>query len=311
VKALVTGGAGFIGSHIVDAMLEEGHSVAVIDDLSTGISGQLDPRARLYRVDVSDTRAVEEVFDEERPDLVNHHAAQVDVRRSMKDPVGNATVNLIGSVNLLNLSAKYGVDRFILASTSAVYSEPAYLPMDESHPIAPQSAYGASKYSAENYVRFFADAHGLRYKIFRYGNVYGPRQNPKGEAGVVAIFAGQLLEGEQSTIFGDGSKTRDYIFVTDIAKANTMAMEPAGDDQVYNLSRGTGVSDLEIFEAVRTATGVQMEPLYAPKRPGEADNVCLDSSRAERLLGWTPTVPLDDGVARAVKYHRSPAQGQV
>jgi len=311
VKVLVTGGAGFIGSHIVDAMLDGGHSVAVIDDLSAGISEHLDARARLYRVSVTDTLAVEEVFAKERPDLVSHHAAQVDVRRSMEEPVANATVNVVGSINLLDLSARYGVGRFILASTSAVYSEPAYLPMDESHPIAPQSAYGASKYSAENYVRFYADAHGLRYKIFRYGNVYGPRQNPKGEAGVVAIFAGQLLEGGQSTIFGDGTKTRDYVFVTDIAKANLMAMEPVGDDHVYNLSCGTGVSDLEIYEAVRAAAGVRMEPLYAPKRPGEADNVCLDSSRAKRLLGWAPTVPLDDGIAQSVAYHRSLSRGRV
>lgn len=311
MKVLVTGGAGFIGSHIVDAMLEEGHSVAVIDDLSARNSAHLDPRARLYQVGVADSRAVEEVFAEERPDLVNHHAAQIDVRRSMKDPVDNAAVNVVGSINLLNLSVRYEVDRFILASTSAVYSEPAYLPMDESHPIAPQSAYGASKYSAETYVRFFADAYGLRYKIFRYGNVYGPRQDPRGEAGVVAIFAGQLLEGEQSTIFGDGTKTRDYVFVVDIAKANVMAMEPVGDDHVYNLSCGTGVSDLEVFDAVRAAAGVQMEPLYAPKRPGEADNVCLDSSLSERLLGWVPTVPFDEGIARSVAYHRSLAMGRV
>jgi UDP-glucose 4-epimerase len=183
--------------------------------------------------------------------------------------------------------------------------------MDESHPIGPQSAYGASKYSAENYVSFYAEAHGLRYKIFRYGNVYGPRQNPKGEAGVVAIFAGQLLEGGQPTIFGDGTKTRDYVFVQDIVNANLIAMGEQGDNETFNLSRGREVSDLEIFEAVRAATGVQMEPVYAPKRPGEADSVCLDSSRAKRLLGWVPTVPLDQGVAQSVAYHRSLAKGRV
>ena len=311
MKVLVTGGAGFIGSHIVDAMLEQGHSVAVIDDLSTGISEHLNPRARLYRVSVTDTSAVEEVFAKERPDLVNHHAGQKDVRRSMADPLFDARVNVLGSVSLLQLAVKYDVSRFVLASTSAVYSEPAYLPMDESHPIGPQSGYGASKYSAETYVRLYADAHGLRYKIFRYGNVYGPRQNARGEAGVVAIFAGQLLEGGQPTIFGDGTKTRDYVFVTDIAEANLMAMEPVGDDHVYNISCGAGVSDLEIFEAVRAATGVQMEPMYAVKRPGEADNVCLDSSLAKSLLGWVPTVPLDEGIAQSVGYHRSLAQGRV
>ena len=311
MKVLITGGAGFIGSHIVDAMLEAGHSVAVIDDLSTGRRENLSPRARLYECSITDFEAVERVIERERPQLINHHAAQIDVRRSMEEPVVDAQVNVVGSVNLLNLSARYGVDRFIFASTGVVYSEPASLPMDESHPIGPRSGYGVSKYSAENYVRFYADVHGLRYKIFRYGNVYGPRQDPKGEAGVVAIFAGQLLEGRQPTIFGDGGKTRDYVFVADIARANLIAMESVGDDHVYNLSRGIGVSDLEIFEAVRAATGVQMEPRYAPERPGEPDHVCLDSSRAKRLLSWTPTVPLDEGVARSTAYQRSLAQGRV
>ena len=311
MNVLVTGGAGFIGSHLVNTLLKEGHSVAVIDDLSRGVAEHLDPRARVYRVSITDSAAVEEVFAKEHPDLVNHHAAQTDVRRSMADPIFDAQVNVLGSVSLLQLSVKYDVSRFVLASTSAVYSEPAYLPMDESHPTAPQSAYGASKPSAENYVRFYADVHGLPYKIFRYGNVYGPRQNPKGEAGVVAIFAGQLLEGGQPTIFGDGTKTRDYVFVQDIVNANLIAMGQQGDNETFNLSRGREVSDLEIFEAVRSAAGVQMEPLYAAKRPGEADSVCLDSSLAKRLLGWVPTVPLDEGIAQSVAYHGSLARERV
>ncbi len=309
MNVLVTGGAGFIGSHLVDALLKEGHSVAVIDDLSAGAAENLDPRARLYQVSVTDSRAVEEVFAKEHPALVNHHAAQTDVRRSMADPLFDARVNVLGSVNLLQLSVKYDVSRFVLASSSAVYTEPTYLPMDESHPIGPQSGYGASKYSAESYVRFYADAHGLRYKIFRYGNVYGPRQNPKGEAGVVAIFAGQLLGEEQPTIFGDGTKTRDYVSVHDIVNANLMAMGEQGDNETFNLSRGREVSDLEIFEAVRAATGIWIEPLFTSKRPGEADSVCLDSSRAKRILGWVPTVPLDEGTAESVAYLRSLAQG--
>ena len=311
MRVLVTGGAGFIGSHVVEAALEAGHSVAVIDDFSTGLQENANPRARLYQISVTDHEAVEKVFAQERPQVVSHHAAQVNVRRSMANPALDARVNVLGTINLLGLSAKYEVSRFIFASTCAVYSEPTYLPMDESHPIAPQSAYGTSKYSAETYVKLFAGAHGLRFTIFRYGNVYGPRQNPKGEAGVVAIFAGQILAGVQPTIFGDGAKTRDYVFVQDIVKANLIAMEGEREDDTFNLSGGREVSDLEIFKAVREATGVQVEPLYAPKRPGEADRVCLDSSRAKDLLSWVSTVPLDEGIAHSVAYHRSLAQGRV
>ncbi|MCL0028537.1 NAD-dependent epimerase/dehydratase family protein [Dehalococcoidia bacterium] len=305
MKILVTGGAGFIGSSIVDAMLDAGHSVSIIDDLSTGRRENLNPGANLYECSITDIDSVTEVFERERPQVVNHHAAQIDVRRSMEDPVADAKVNVVGSVNLLNLAVRFGVDRFIFASTSAVYSEPTYLPMDESHPIGPQSTYGASKHSAENFVRFFADVHGLRYKIFRYGNVYGPRQNPKGEAGVVAIFTGQLLEGNQPRIFGDGTKTRDYVFVQDVVNANLMAIGEQGDNETFNVSRGTEVSDIQVFEAVRAATGVRMEPRYADKRPGEADSVCLDSTKAKRILRWASVVPLDEGITRSVAYHRS------
>ena len=182
MRVLVTGGAGFIASHIVDAMIGEGHSVAVIDDISTGSLENLNSGARLHRVDVADSEAVERVFAEERPELVNHHAAHTDVRRSMADPLFDTRANVLGTISLLQASVNYGVGRFVLASTCAVYSEPRYLPMDESHPIGPQSAYGMSKYTAENYVRFYSDVHGLKYTIFRYGNVYGPRQKSEGRS---------------------------------------------------------------------------------------------------------------------------------
>ena len=305
MKVLVTGGSGFIGSHIVDAMIEEGHSVAVIDDLSSGSPENLNSRARLYDLSITDSAAVEKVIADERPELVSHHAAQTDVRRSMADPLYDATVNALGTINLLQLSVQHGVTRFIFASTCAVYSEPRYMPMDESHPIGPQSAYGASKHTAENYIRLYADVHGLRYKIFRYGNVYGPRQNPGGEAGVVAIFAGELISGAQPTIFGDGTKTRDYVFVQDIVAANLKAMGEGGDNEVLNLSWGREVSDFQIFEAVRMATGASTSPRYAPKRPGEAYRVSLDSSRAAKALGWRPTVRLEEGVQRSVSYYRA------
>ena len=303
MRVLVTGGAGFIGSHVVDALLGEGHSVAVVDDLSAGTPENIDPQARLYRASITDAESLERVFADERPQIVNHHSAQTDVRASLADPLSDARVNVLGTVNLLQLSVKHDVTRFIFASTCAVYSEPSYMPMDESHPVKPQSGYGMSKHAAEGYITLYGDTYGLKYKIFRYGNVYGPRQNPKGEAGVVAIFAGQLLTGIQSTIFGDGSKTRDYIYVGDIARANLMAVDPPGDFNVFNLASGLEVSDDDIFQAVRDSVGANISPVYAQKRPGEADRVSLDISKAEKLLGWKPTVALGEGVRRTVAYY--------
>ena len=303
MRVLVTGGAGFIGSHVVDALLGEGHSVAVVDDLSKGTPENIDPRARLYQASITDTESLERVFADVRPQIVDHHSAQTDVRASMADPLSDARVNVLGTLNLLQLSVKHDVTRFIFASTCAVYSEPSYMPMDESHPVKPQSGYGMSKHAAEGYITLYGDAYGLKYKIFRYGNVYGPRQNPKGEAGVVAIFAGQLLTGQQSTIFGDGNKTRDYIYVGDIARANLMAVDSSGDFSVFNLASGLEVSDDEIFHAVRDAVGATVSPVYAQKRPGEAERVSLDISKAEKLLGWKPTVALGEGVKRTVAYY--------
>ena len=303
MRVLVTGGAGFIGSHVVDALLGEGHSVAVVDDFSAGISENIDRRARFYRASITDTESLKRVFAEERPQIVNHHSAQTDVRASMADPLSDARVNILGTVNLLQLSVEHDVNRFMFASTCAVYFEPSYMPMDESHPVKPQSGYGMSKHAAEGYITLYGDTYGLNFKIFRYGNVYGPRQNPKGEAGVVAIFAGQLLTGEQSTIFGDGKKTRDYIYVGDIARANLMAVDSQGDFNVFNLASGREVSDDEIFQAVRDAVGTTVSPVYSQKRPGEAERVSLDISKAQEVLGWKPTVSLSEGVRRTVAYY--------
>lgn len=303
MKVLVTGGAGFIGSHIVDGLIEEGHDVAVVDDLSAGRAENVNPGARMYKASIADAEALEEVFARERPELVNHHAAQTSVRRSMADPSFDARVNVLGSINVLQLCVKHAVHRLIFASTCAVYSEPQHVPMDELHPVRPQSAYGAAKYAAETYIRQYADVYGIRYKIFRPGNVYGPRQNPHGEAGVVAIFTGQLLSGVQPTIFGDGTKTRDYISVHDIVRANLLAMDEAGDNQVFNLARGIQVSDFQVFDAVRQATGAAMEPAYAQMRPGEAAHVSLDCSKANRILRWAPKVSFTEGIQQAVKHH--------
>ena len=258
----------------------------------------------MHQVDITHFDSLEAVFADERPEIVNHHAGQTSVIHSVKDPSYDANVNIIGSINILQLCVRYNVRSVLFASTSAVYSEPEYLPMDESHPIHPRSAYGVAKYAVENYVRLYHDLYGLRYHIFRYGNVYGPRQDPGGEAGVVAIFSQQLLGGTQTSIFGDGTKTRDYVFVKDVVDANMLAMAGRAENQTFNLGRGVEVTDLEVFDAVRRAAGVTVEPNFVETRAGEAERVSLDSSKAASLLGWKPEVGIETGVDAVLTHHR-------
>ena len=305
MKTLVTGGAGFIASHIVDALLDDGNDVAVVDNMSSGRAENLNPRTRTHRVDISDPSALDEVFAREKPDVVSHHAAQISVRHSMEGPELDARVNIIGSVNVLQSCIKHGVNKLVFASSAAVYSEPRYIPMDEGHPAAPQSGYGLSKHTAERYIELYAGAKGMAYTVFRYGNVFGPRQDPHGEAGVIAIFTDQLLTGVQPTIFGDGTKTRDYVFVEDVVRANLAAMTGAGDDDTFNLARGVEVTDFEVFDAVRRATGSSAEPIYADKRPGETERFSLDCAKAKRVLEWTPQTGFDAGVEHVVAARRS------
>ena len=305
MRVLVTGAAGFIGSHVTDALVGAGHSVAAVDDFSAGKEEHLNPRARLHVASVTDVDALDGVFARERPQVVYHLAAQVSVRRSMAAPSQDAGVNVLGSINTIQSCVEHGAERIVFSSTAAVYSEPLYLPVREDHPKRPQSAYGTAKLAVESYLRLYADVHGLRYKVLRFGNVFGPRQDPHGEAGVVAIFANQMLEGVRPTIFGDGSKTRDYVYVDDVASANLLANHPRGDNDVYNIARGIETTDFEIFDAVRAATGVNVEPAYRDKRPGEADRIALDCSKARRILGWTPKVGLAEGTALEVEHIRA------
>jgi len=307
MKVLVTGGAGFIGSHLVDGLLRQGHRVAVVDDLSSGKADNVNRAATLHVADIRDVSALAQIFERERPEIVSHHAAQTDVRRSMSDPAFDASVNVVGLVNVLQLGVTYGVAKVLFASSSAVYPEPQFVPVDETHPIRPQSAYGLTKYVGEKYLELYGDARGLRFTAFRYGNVYGPRQDPGGEAGVVAIFSAQMLDGVRPTLFGDGTKTRDYLHVDDVVAANLLAMD-GGDGQVFNLGWGREITDREVFTAVRSALGTSVEPSYGNKRPGELDRIALDSTKAKTFLGWTPRIQFEQGIPLTVDYYRRRAR---
>ncbi len=301
---LVTGGAGFIGSHVVDAFVEAGHHVAVVDDLSTGRRANLHAAATFHEVDIR-SPALRDVFDDVHPDVVSHHAAQVDVRRSVADPAYDAEVNVLGSLNLLERCREHGVAKVLYASSGgAVYGEPAYLPCDEDHPIRPLCPYGASKYVVEQYLAMYRELHGLDYTVLRYGNVYGPRQDPHGEAGVVAIFADQMLRGGTPTVNGSGEQERDFVYVGDCARANLLALE-RGSGGVYNLGSGQGTSVNRLFELLKAATGYQGGVVHGPPKPGETFRIFLDASRARDELGWRPQVDLREGLHRTVAHFRA------
>ena len=299
MKALVTGGAGFIGSHVVDALIADGHQVAVVDNLSTGKKEHLNPKATFYQSDIRSPE-LEEVFRQEQPDLVNHHAAHADVRRSVADPGHDAEVNIAGSLNLLEKARQHGVSRFVYASTGgAIYGEPEYLPCDEDHPLNPLSPYGVSKLAVEKYLFVYGQTYGLRYTILRYPNVYGPRQDPFGEAGVVAIFASRMLRGEEVVINGSGEQVRDFVCVDDIIRANLLAQE-ALSGQIYNLGTGVGTSINQLFASMKSLTGYAREPVYGPPKAGETFKIYLDAAKAQRELGWQPEVGLKDGLRATI-----------
>lgn len=301
MKVLLTGGAGFIGSHVVDSLLENGYQVVVVDNLSTGSLRNLNLRAKFYEIDICDPK-LEKVFAQERPDYVNHHAAQINVRHSVTEPMHDARVNILGSLNILESSIRYEVKHFLyISSAGAVYGEPEYLPCDEEHPIRPLSPYGASKYAVELYLYLYRQNYGLNYSVLRYPNVYGPRQDPHGEAGVVAIFSEKILKGAQVVINGTGEQQRDFVYVDDCVRANLSAMDK-GDGQVYNLGSGLGTSVNDIFAHLKEITGYAKDPVHGPPKPGEVFKIYLDATKARKELGWEPTVALKEGLSKTVHY---------
>lgn len=303
MKILVTGGAGFIGSHVTDQLIEAGHEVVVVDSLVTGRKRNLNPKAKFYQVDIRSAE-LEKVFEAERPEVVDHHAAQMDVRRSVADPIYDADVNILGGLNLLNLCVKYGVRKVIyISSGGAAYGEPVYLPCDEKHPVQPLCPYGATKYMLELYLYMYKETYGLDYSVIRYPNVYGPRQDPAGEAGVVAIFTGKMLKGAPVTINGTGEQVRDYVYVGDCARANVMLLNQ-GSGTVFNLGFGIGTSVNQIFDGLKKVTQYPLEANYGPAKAGETFKIYLDATRAGQVLGWEPTIPLEEGLRKTVEYFR-------
>jgi UDP-glucose 4-epimerase len=301
MKVLVTGGAGFIGSHVVDTLLGNNFDVVVVDDLSTGHAYNLNPKAAFYKVDIRSPQLAE-IFEKERPDFVDHHAAQMDVRKSVVDPLFDADVNVRGSINLIECARRYGVKHFVYISTGgAVYGEPVYLPCDEEHPINPICPYGASKHTVEHYLYMYHINYGLNYTVLRYPNVYGPRQDPHGEAGVVAIFTGKMLKGEQCMIHGDGENTRDYVYVGDCAQGNLLALTVEHKSGIYNLGSGIPTSVNRIFHTLKKITGYQLPEVHGPAKLGETRYIYLKAEKAQRELGWQPTWDLEKGLKHTVE----------
>ncbi|MDA8353268.1 MAG: SDR family oxidoreductase [Firmicutes bacterium] len=301
MKVLVTGGAGFIGSHIVDRLLEKGHQPVVLDNLSTGDEGYLHPEVPFYRMDVQ-SEAVDEVFRKEKPDAVIHQAAQSQVPRSIEAPIEDAQTNLLGTIRLLEGCRHHGAKKFIYASSAAVYGNPQDLPIDEEHPVSPLSPYGISKLTPERYIRVYQELYGLTYTIFRYANVYGIRQVPHGEGAVISIFVDRLLHDRPLTIFGDGKQTRDYIYVDDIARANVAALD-RGDGETLNIGTGVRTSLNDLVETVESITGRKIEVEYGPDRPGDIKHSYFKIDRALKYLDWSPLTSLEQGLSRTLSYY--------
>lgn len=302
-KAIVTGGAGFIGSNLVDALIKEGHQVTIIDDLSTGRKENLNPRAKFHQVDIRSV-VVDKIFQEEKPDYLFHLAAQMNVRASVEDPKFDADINIRGGINLLQSAKKHNVKKVIFASTGgAIYGEQDYFPADEEHPARPVSPYGVSKLSFEKYLHYFQVEYGLEYVSLRYANVYGPRQSHLGEAGVVAIFYDRLLAGKDAIINGDGRQTRDYVYVDDVIRVNLAAMEYDGSD-VFNIGTSVETDVNAIFQMVRELSGSKQQENHGPTKPGEQKRSVITFEKAQKNLRWEPKVTLKEGLRSTGEYFK-------
>ncbi len=299
MKVMVTGGCGFIGSHIVDSLCKAGHTVSVVDDLSTGSLQNLNPAAKLYRADIR-SDAFREAVRDFSPEVIYHEAAQIDIQKSIRESSFDAEVNVVGTVKVLEAVRDFGVKKIIYASSAAVYGDPEYLPVDENHPKAPMSFYGISKFSPEFYIRTFSQLYGFTFTILRYANVFGVRQDPKGEGGVVSIFTDKLLRGETPVIFGDGEQTRDFVYVGDIAGANLAALDK-GDGEIINVST---CKKTTVNELVKIMSGGSCTPEYREARPGDILHSYLDNTKLKTILGYEPLYSLEEGVKLTMDYYK-------
>ncbi|MDD5132480.1 MAG: SDR family NAD(P)-dependent oxidoreductase [bacterium] len=305
MKILVTGGAGFIGSNIADAFIAAGHKVVIIDNLSSGKLRNVNKKAKFYQVDIRDIGKVNDVFKRERFDVINHHAAQIDVRKSVQDPIFDAQVNVLGTLNLLENCVKHKVKKVIFASSGGVmYGECGKNPPTETIPANPLSPYGVSKHTTEVYLRYYAATYGLKYLVFRYGNVYGPRQDPHGEAGVVAIFIQRIMSNAEINIFGNGKQLRDYVFVGDVVRANLRGLQK-GLNEIINIGTQKASSVNTLFDELSLITGYSRKAIYKPPRLGELQKSFLNAGKAKKILGWQSIVSFKEGLAKTVEYFKN------
>jgi UDP-glucose 4-epimerase len=304
MKILVTGGAGFIGSQVADALVVGGHNVYILDNLSTGYEKNINPKMQFLKYDIGDSKIMN-IFEKEKFEIVNHHAAQIDVRKSVNDPIFDANINILGTINLLQCCIKTGVKKFMFASSGgAVYGEQEYFPADENHPTNPVSPYGITKLTIEKYLFYYKNEYGLNYTILRYANVYGPRQNPSGEAGVVAIFTNKLLKNENPIINGDGKQTRDYVFVEDVVKANVFTLNNDSSD-IYNVGTGIETSVNEIFAKLNDIAGGKAKEKHGSPAKGEQLRSVITSDKLFRKFKWKPSVKIDEGLKTTYEYFNS------
>ncbi|MFD2171981.1 NAD-dependent epimerase/dehydratase family protein [Tumebacillus lipolyticus] len=302
MKILVTGGAGFAGSHIVDRLIEAGHEVVVIDNLFTGSKDNLNPQAKFFQMDINDP-SLHDLIEAERIEAISHHAAQIKVPLSIKEPRLDAQINIMGTINLLEASRKFGL-RFVFAASAAMYGTPEYLPIDEEHPMKPLSFYGLSKKVDEEYIRMYGEQYGLSYAILRYANIYGPRQGRYGEGGVVSIFLEQMIKGEELMIEGDGGATRDYIYIEDVADANLIALT-SDRSMTVNISTATQVSVNELYREMKRLTGYAQEAVHGPARIGDIYHSSMCNQKAAAELEWKPKTSLAEGLAKTIAWGRS------
>lgn len=302
LNIIVTGGAGFIGSNLVDRLIEEGHKVIVIDNLITGKKENVNREAKFYKMDICDEK-IRDIFKNEKINVVCHNAAQIDVQKSINNPIFDGDVNILGTINILEACKEANVKKIIYSSTAAAYGEPEYLGIDENHPINPISFYGISKYTPEQYIKIYSKLYNIDYTILRYSNVYGIRQDPKGEGGVIAIFMDKLFKGESPIIFGDGTATRDFIYVEDIVEANIKALHK-GSKEVFNIGTGKATSINELFYLMKKIMDIDIEVEYGQERKGDIKHSYFNISKAKEKLGWTPRFELEEGLYKTIEYYK-------